>query len=300
MKALLLLTGILAATLMSAGSQTPDTSGIEHGTLPARWNDVNPECKGGPSFSVHDYTPTFVIIRQSGCTNPEKPFLYVIFGSKQALLVDTGAEGADVSRVVDAVLFSHGSSRRTTPLPLLVLHSHGHGDHTAGDAALKGRSDTRVIDATPTALTAFFAGTAWPRGVAELDLGERMLDVLAIPGHEPASIAIYDRRTGILLTGDSLYPGRLYVRDARAFRDSIDRLVEFTATRPVAHVLGAHVENQRTPYLDYPPDTKVAADEHVLELGRSHLLELQDALRQMGEPLQRRAYRDFTIWPITR
>jgi hydroxyacylglutathione hydrolase len=127
-----------------------------------------------------------------------------------------------------------------------------------------------------------------------------MLDVLAIPGHEPASIAIYDRRTGILLTGDSLYPGRLYVRDGRAFRDSIDRLVEFTATRPVAHVLGAHIENQRTPYLDYPPDTTQPADEHALELGRSHLLELQDALRRMGEPMQRRAYRDFTIWPITR
>ena len=43
-----------------------------------------------------------------------------------------------------------------------------------------------------------------------------------------ASIALYDRRTGLLLTGDTLYPGRLYVRDGPAFAASIQRLVAFT------------------------------------------------------------------------
>jgi hypothetical protein len=95
-----------------------------------------------------------------------------------------------------------------------------------------------------------------------------------------------------------LYPGRLYVRDAEAFADSIDRLVAFTATRPVAHVLGAHIENRRTPFLDYPEGTTFQPEEHVLELGRAHLLELQDTLRAIGRPLKRRALRDFTVWPV--
>ncbi len=36
----------------------------------------------------------------------------------------------------------------------------------------------------------------------------------------------------------------------------------------------------------------------MLELGRAHLLELQDALRQMGDHLERRLLRDFTVWPV--
>ena len=125
-----------------------------------------------------------------------------------------------------------------------------------------------------------------------------MLDIVPIPGHEPASIAIYDRRTAILMTGDTMYPGRLYVRDPVAFRESIDRLVEFTATHDVAHVLGAHIENTRTPYVDYPEGTTYQPEEHVLELGRSDLTELREGLRQMGDHLERRAYRDFTVWPV--
>jgi hypothetical protein len=101
-----------------------------------------------------------------------------------------------------------------------------------------------------------------------------------------------------LLTGDTVYPGRLYVREARDFVESVGRLVEFTATREVVHVLGAHIENTRTPYLDYPRGTTFQPDEHVLELGRAHLLELQDALRQMGGRIERRSFRDFTVWPF--
>ena len=83
------------------------------------------------------------------------------------------------------------------------------------------------------------------------------------------------------MTGDTLYPGRLYVRDGAAFTASIRRLVAFTLDKPVAHILGAHVENTRTPYLDYPEGTTYQPDEHALELGRAHLLELNDALAAM-------------------
>jgi len=135
--------------------------------------------------------------------------------------------------------------------------------------------------------------------VATIDLGGRTLDVVPIPGHQPASVAIYDRRTAVLLTGDTLYPGRLYVRDAKAFEASVQRLVDFTASRPVAHVLGAHIEQSRTPFVDYPEGTTSQPDEHVLELGRAHLLELRDALRAMNGAIVRQRLRDFTIWPVS-
>jgi len=278
------------------GQSAARPSTLETGVLPERWTAGDPDCANAPPFLIHEYNDTFIILRQSGCTHFEKPFLYLLLGSAEALLVDTGAPGADVSLVVDDVLRRHGRQ----PRPLVVVHSHGHGDHTAGDAQLRRRSGTTVVEATPQAVADFFKIAEWPRGAAQHDLGGRIVDVVPIPGHQPASIAIYDRRTGILLTGDTLYPGRLYVSDAPAFADSITRLVEFTAARDVAHILGAHIENTRTPFVDYPQGTKHQPEEHALELGRAHLLELQAALREMGGTIQRRALRDFTIWPVSR
>lgn len=289
------------STVLVRGQADRSRLDFERGVLPARWTSVTPDCAGAPAFLAHDYNPTFIIVRQSGCTNFEKPFLYLILGSSQALLVDTGAPGADVSATVDDLLRRHSQrQQRSAQLPLVVVHSHGHSDHTAADQAFRRKPGVRVIDATPEALAAFFGIKNWPEDIASYDLGDRVVDVIPIPGHQGASIAIYDRRTKILLTGDTLYPGRLYVRDAQAFSDSINRLVEFTATREVVHLLGAHIENTSTPYLDYPEGTKFQPDEHSLELGRAHLLELQDALRHMGSRLERHSYRDFTIWPVGR
>jgi len=180
----------------------------------------------------------------------------------------------------------------------VVVHSHGHGDHVAGDAQFKGRANTTLVPASAAALTSFFGLQAWPDTSTTYALSGRLIDVIPIPGHEPASIALYDRRTGLLLTGDTLYPGRLYVRDGAAFAASIQRLVAFTRDKPVAHILGAHVENMRTPYLDYPEGTQYQPDEHALELGRAHLLELNDALMEMRGAIVRRVFRDFTVWPV--
>jgi glyoxylase-like metal-dependent hydrolase (beta-lactamase superfamily II) len=214
------------------------------------------------------------------------------------MLIDTGAGNADVALFVAEVLRDHARREARAPLPLLVVHSHGHSDHVAGDAAFRDDPSVRFVDGTEDAVTAFFGLRDWPRDAATYDLGDRVLDVLAIPGHGPASIAVYDRRTGILLTGDVLYPGRLYVRDDAAYRASIDRLVAFTASRDVTHILGCHIENTSTPFVDYPEGTTYQPDEHALELGRAHLLELQAALHEMNGPIVRRALRDFTIWPV--
>jgi hydroxyacylglutathione hydrolase len=295
-----LLFSLASAQIATAQAPQPDGAGLERGTLPASWAETGEACGTQPDFRLHEYNADFYILRQSGCTNYEKPFLYLIFGGGQALLLDSGAKNANVAAAVQAAL-SRWAAGHGGQLPkLTVAHSHGHGDHIAGDAQLAAVPGVTVIGTAPDAVQSFFGLRDWPNAPATYDLGGRLLDIVPIPGHERASIAVYDRRTGVLLTGDTMYPGRLYVADPAAFTASVSRLVAFTAGKPIAHVLGAHIEQAHTPFLDYPIGTKFQPDEHVLELSRGQLLELNDALAQMGGTVVRRAMRDFTVWPVTR
>jgi hydroxyacylglutathione hydrolase len=258
---------------------------LEPGTVPASWITGGPNCLEIPDWQVHQYNPTFLILRESGCTNYEKPFLFLILGKDRALLVDTGAGPVDTAAFV----------QRLTKLPLLVVHTHAHGDHVAGD---KGFTSATLIPATVEAEQKAFGIANWPNDPGSIDLGDRIIDVIAIPGHQAAHVAYYDRKTGILLTGDHLYPGRLYVADFPAYVASTQRLVQFTESHPVAHILGNHIEQTSTPYVDYPTGTKYQPNEHTLELGRANLLELMSALEALHGKPARVFLRDLTIYPV--
>ena len=112
--------------------------------------------------------------------------------------------------------------------------------------------NTTLIPATVEAEQKAFGIAQWPAQPAASISAAASSTSCAIPGHQPAHVAYYDRQTGILHTGDHLYPGRLYVTDFPAYEASTRRLVEFTATRPVAHIVGCHIEQSATPFVDYP------------------------------------------------
>jgi hypothetical protein len=78
---------------------------------------------------------------------------------------------------------------------------------------------------------------------------------------------------------------------------SIGKLVDFTATHPVAHILGKHIEQSRTPFVDYPVRTIRQPDEHVLELSRGDLVELHTELLNMKDKPTRKLLRSITIFP---
>ena len=130
-----------------------------------------------------------------------------------------------------------------------------------------------------------------------MDLGNRVIDLIPIPGHDVAGIATYDRDTAILITNDFLYPGRLYVRDFPAYRASLQRMIEFTDTRPVSWVLGCHIELTTTPGVDYEQSAPTHPDERRLELGIEHLRELWEGVKGMGSEPRREVHDDFIIVP---
>ena len=53
------------------------------------------------------------------------------------------------------------------------------------------------------------SATASVRGGETIDLGDRRLSVLHLPGHSPGSIGLLDERHGVLFSGDAIYDGTL-------------------------------------------------------------------------------------------
>jgi len=237
-------------------------------------------------FYVHAYNPNFYILRQSGCTDYEKPFLYLIFGSEKALLWDTGSRNSRVREAVDRLMERWFKANSRQSIPLVIVHSHRHGDHIAGDSQFAGRDATTLVKPDLNSVKTFFGFNNWPEQIVTFDLGGRVLDLVPIPGHTDDSFALYDRRTAVLLTGDTVYPGRLYVNvnDFETFRKSIHRLAAFLDGKPVAHVLGNHIEQTRTPFLDYPTGTKYQPEEHELALGAGNVFELDRVLQGVSKP----------------
>ena len=293
--ALALLSSLLS--LAPPQASQPDGAGVRPGSLPKSWLLGGPKCVEIPEFQVHEYNEDFYILRQSGCSNYEKPFLFLLFGKDKAILFDTGAGKTEIARVVNKIILQWLARTKRESIELAVAHTHSHNDHTGGDDQFKYLPHTALVSPNLKAVQEFFGIKNWPQEIVQYDLGNRILDVIPIPGHHATSIAIYDRQTGILLTGDTLYPGRLYVADHVEFAQSIQRLVDFTQNKVVTHILGNHIENTRTPYLDYPVGTVYQPDEHLLELGRGELLELNEALHKMNGRIVRMPFRDFTIWP---
>ena len=288
-----------SSTGSRAADRAADRAGdrIQAGVVPARMYAGGAHCAGRASMLVHEYNADFFILRQPACTNYEKPFLYLLFGDRRALLLDTGAGGIDVAASVGSLLQRWRARHGNRDIELIVAHSHAHGDHVAGDSLFRGRPNVTLVGRDTASVRAYFRIAHWPDDTATIDLGNRVVDVLPIPGHQPASIALYDRRTAVLLTGDTFYPGRLYVRDTAAFARSVLRLSAFTRTHPVSHMLGTHIENTDVPYRDYVVGTVDQPAEHGLSLSVANLHTLDSAMATMRGRVVRTVMPDFTIWP---
>jgi glyoxylase-like metal-dependent hydrolase (beta-lactamase superfamily II) len=89
-------------------------------------------------------------------------------------------------------------------LPLVVVHSHGHGDHNAADIQFKNKANVELIPPTKEGTVDFFHLNNWPNDEAHFDLGQRELVIIPIPGHDEMSSNLRSRRVG--LTGDTTYP----------------------------------------------------------------------------------------------
>ncbi|MFE4994562.1 MBL fold metallo-hydrolase [Streptomyces mirabilis] len=269
--------------------------------LDVRWIHGSPSAKHNtdPDIQVHAHDAHTVILRQNMAVDYEAPFLFLLFGEARAVLIDTGATASadcfPLRRVVDELMETWLTAHPRAGYELLVLHTHPHGDHVAGDGQFADRPGTTVVDAALDQAWPFFGFDGDPEGVARVDLGGRVLECLATPGHHAAAVTYFDPWTGFLLTGDTVYPGRLYVEDWAAFTRTVDRLIDFCAERPVTHVLGCHIEMSRQPGVDYPVRTTYQPDEPPLQMTTGQLHDVRAAIDTVGDRPGRHVFDDFVL-----
>ena len=255
---------------------------VAHAETPrfdAHWDPGAEDCskQAHPPLELYRYDARTYVIREDLCSTWEAPFIYLLIGDERALLIDTG-DVADpklmpLAQTVLALLPRAGQGH----LPLVVAHSHTHLDHRAGDPQFQGLPDVQVVAAQLPSVRQFFGFPQWPEGIARLDLGGRVVDVLPAPGHNPAHVVYYDRDTALVFSGDFLMPARLLVDDIDAYRASARRVADFMRDRPVSYVLGGHIEEDRDGKL-YDWQSSYHPDEHALPLAKSDVMALPGAL----------------------
>ena len=268
------------------------------------WIHGSKDCSNNtdPAIDVYRYNDATFILRQNMCVNYEAPFVYVFFGEHTVFVQDTGATtDADLFPLYDTILSLIKGRQREHPtlgLKILVTHSHSHRDHTAGDSQFRDQPNVILIEPTREAMRAYFKFDDWPRGTATIDIGGRLLTVIPVPGHHDEAIAVYDASTKWLLTGDGLYPGRLYVKDWDEFKSSIRRLVTFSQTQEISAVMGTHIEMSKHPGRSYPLGSTHHPTEAGLALSVEDLLALDDALSEIGDQPRTKVMPKFTIRPL--
>jgi hydroxyacylglutathione hydrolase len=249
---------------------------IVSGSMDVHWNEGAQNCQATPPppLQVHRYNDQTYILRESLCVTREAPFMYLLIGSKRALLIDTGDISDPAAMPLAQTVLGLLPGASPAKLPLLVLHTHGHYDHRRGDTQFQALPNVQVVGTDLEQVKQYFGFKDWPNGTAVVDLGDRQIDVLPTPGHYDSEVSYYDHSTGLFFSGDFFLPGRLLIADRKADLASALRVAEFARFHPVAYVLGGHIELDANGYGFGVLGSHYHPNEHALQMTHDALVAL--------------------------
>jgi hydroxyacylglutathione hydrolase len=277
------LTLVVLLALGTLLTSSPGWSQLVPGSMDVHWNEGAPNCANNPQppLQVHQYNARTFILRENLCSTFEAPFMYLLIGATKALLIDTG-DVADPSQMPLAkTVMSLLPGEKTAKLPLLVVHTHRHLDHRAGDGQFARLASVQVMGFDMENVRRYYNFADWPNGVAQVDLGERIIDVIPTPGHNETEVSFYDRDTGLFFSGDFLVPGRLLIDNTSADAASAERVAAFVRDRPISLVLGGHIELNSAGDT-FPWGSQSHPHEHVLQMTKDDLRALPAAIRSFN------------------
>ncbi|WNC68655.1 MBL fold metallo-hydrolase [Thalassotalea nanhaiensis] len=296
---ILVLIGCTSQSKVDAKIIPQSTTAAEKSTLAKQnWIHGSPDCDENKDSTVDVYQHDLnsYIIRQNKCLTFEAPFIYVLVGENSILVLDTGAledEKFSIYEVIKNTLGKELVDKRK----ILVAHSHGHSDHYQGDDHFKGHANVTLIQPSKKSVVEFFGFEHWPNDKQTIDLGNRQITVIPTPGHQEQAITIYDHQTKWLMTGDTLYPGYIYVKEWDVFRESIARLATFANNNEISAIVGTHIESKNTPDSYYSVGTTYQPNEAKLDLSVQQLQLLNAKLKDTDEP-QDIKFDNFIIKPL--
>ncbi|MBQ7797470.1 MAG: MBL fold metallo-hydrolase, partial [Lachnospiraceae bacterium] len=123
-----------------------------------------------------------------------------MIGKERAIMIDSGMNTPNAKEIAESI----------TKLPLTLLNTHVDMDHVSGNASF----ESVMMGEKEEALYRAKGGknTVIPLKHGDvIDLGERPLKIIDLPGHTPGSIAILDEKYRVLFGGDSIQNGRIYM-----------------------------------------------------------------------------------------
>ncbi len=126
--------------------------------------------------------------------------MYLIEGTKKALLIDTGTKSEKLDEVIGKI----------TQKPLMVVLTHAHPDH-AGNIGFFSKiymhpADTVLLDKSYKGKINFVN-----EGYI-FDLGKTKIEVVHTPAHTPGSIVLLDWSTGNCFSGDAFGSGLVWLQ----------------------------------------------------------------------------------------
>lgn len=149
---------------------------------------------------------------------------FLLEGTERALLIDSGMQVRNAREIAEGL----------TSLPLSLLLTHGDRDHVGSN------EEFPVFYMHPAEASNYYntqgkKGEFLPVWDGEvLDLGDRPLEIIALPGHTPGSIAVLDRKARVLIGGDPVQDGQIFMfgeqREMHAYIHSLARLEGYRDT----------------------------------------------------------------------
>lgn len=167
----------------------------------------------------------YQIIQVNECTwriEEQGVRFFLLAGTERALLIDSGMQVHNAKEIAEEL----------TDLPLELLNTHGDPDHV-------GSNEEFDAFYMHPAEAANYYNTQKKRGcfipVEEgqiIDLGDRPLEIIALPGHTPGSIAVLDRKNRVLISGDPIQEGNnIFMfgvqREMHAYIYSMEKLEQY-------------------------------------------------------------------------
>ena len=126
--------------------------------------------------------------------------MFLLTGTREALLVDSGMNTPNAKEIAESI----------TDLPVKLINTHADGDHISGNEAF-GQFYMHPMEEANYRFRGR-TGTILPVQQGDiLDLGDRPLEIIDLPGHTPGSIGILDVKNKVLIGGDSIQDGRIFM-----------------------------------------------------------------------------------------